>query len=167
MGRAGRLCHPRQCYGNGCTGVVSGVWQLNDDIPIYQLGQLSLICRDTCGMRGASCLHIHIKIPWSCCLLAFFGRRPQSESCLRAAVLWWWNLKGSHWSSLVDLNWSIRPWRKKLNLRRKTLRWGAWRLVTHFLSCALKLTVATREHLCLRSLYCCGFHPRERSVVSF
>lgn len=144
-GRPDRLCGPIQCYGKGCISIISGVCKLNDEIPIYQLGQLRLMCRGMCGVGGVSRLHSHIIIPSSCCLLTFLGRRLQSESCLLAIILWWWNLKGSRWSSLVDLNWSIGPWRNKLNLRKKMLRWGALKLITHLLNCALKLIAATRE----------------------
>lgn len=102
-------------------------------------------CAGACVVCEVSCFHIHIEIPWSCCLLTFLGRRLQSESCLLAAIVLWWNLKGSQWSSLVDLNWDIRSWRNKLNVRKKILRWGALKLITHLFNCALKLTVATRE----------------------
>lgn len=118
--------------------------KLNAEIPIYQLGQLRLMWRGICGEKC-------VLSPYSyqstlvMLLLTLLGRRLQSESCLLAAILWWWSLKGSHWSSLLNLNWGIGPWRNKLNLRKKMLRWGALKLITHLLNCALTLTVATRE----------------------
>lgn len=120
-GRPGKLCGPIQCYGEGSASIIPCGCKLNDEIPIYQLGQLRLMWRGICGEKC-------VLSPYSyqstlvMLLLTFLGRRLQSESCLPAAILWWWSLKGSHWFSLLNLNWGIRTWRIKLNLRKKNVK---------------------------------------------